>query len=97
MGISRTPVREALRELTTEKFIKLNPNQGKIVTSVSIENVQNVLQIRAILEGLADRLATTMISKKEIKKQIAILSKWKNLLSIVIHLLLATQTLDFTN
>jgi len=39
MGISRTPVREALRELTTEEFIKVNPNQGKIVTTVSIENV----------------------------------------------------------
>jgi len=68
MGISRTPVREALRELAAEGFLKMNPNQGMIVNNASIEDVQNVLQIRGVLEGLAARLTATLISKEETKK-----------------------------
>lgn len=68
MGISRTPVREALRELAAEGFVKMNPNQGMIVNNASIEDVQNVLQIRGVLEGLAARLAIKMISEEEIKE-----------------------------
>ncbi|MEA2087412.1 MAG: GntR family transcriptional regulator [Candidatus Caldatribacteriota bacterium] len=68
MGISRTPVREALRELAAEGFVKMNPNQGMIVNNASIEDVHNVLQIRGVLEGLAARLAATLISKEETKK-----------------------------
>lgn len=68
MGISRTPVKEALRELAAEGFVKMNPNQGMIVNNASIEDVQNVLQIRGVLEGLAARLTATLISEEETKK-----------------------------
>ncbi len=68
MGVSRTPVREALKELAAEGFVKMNPNQAVVVSNASVEDVQEVLQIRGVLEGLAARLATKMISEEEIKE-----------------------------
>jgi len=68
MGVSRTPVREAIRELVAEGFVKMIPNQGVIVSIASIEDTQEVLQIRSVLEGLAARLATKVISGEEIKE-----------------------------
>ena len=68
MGVSRTPVREAIRELAAEGFVKMIPNQGVIVSIASIEDTQEVLQIRSVLEGLAARLATKVINGEEIKE-----------------------------
>lgn len=68
MGVSRTPVREAIRELAAEGFVKISPNQGVIVSIASIEDTQEVLQIRSVLEGLAARLATKVINGEEIKE-----------------------------
>jgi len=67
-GVSRTPVREALKELAAEGFVKMNPNQAVVVSSASVEDIQEVLQIRGVLEGLAARLAIKMISEEEIKE-----------------------------
>ena len=68
MKVSRTPIREALRELAAEGFVKISPNQGVVVSNASVEDVQEVLRIRGVLEGLAARLATKMISEEEIKE-----------------------------
>ncbi len=68
MGVSRTPIREALKKLAAEGFVKMNPNQAVVVSNASVEDVQEVLQIRGVLEGLAARLAIKMISEKEIKE-----------------------------
>ena len=68
MDVSRTPIREALRELAAEGFVKISPNQGVVVRNASIKDVQEVLQIRGVLEGLAARLAAKMINKEEIKE-----------------------------
>jgi len=68
MEVSRTPIREALRELAAEGFVKISPNQGVVVSNASVEDVQEVLQIRGVLEGLAARLATKTINEGEIKE-----------------------------
>ena len=68
LGVSRTPVREAIRELAAEGFVKISPNQGVEISNISIEDIQEVLQIRAVLEGLAAKLAATKITKEKIKK-----------------------------
>jgi DNA-binding GntR family transcriptional regulator len=68
MGVSRTPVREALKELAAEGFVKMNPNQAVAVSNASVKDVQEVLQIRGVLEGLAARLATKTINEEEIKE-----------------------------
>jgi len=68
MGISRTPVREAIRELATEGFVILSPNQGVVVRSVSAENIREVLQIHSALEGLAARLSCEVINEEGLKE-----------------------------
>ena len=67
MGISRTPVREAIRELAAAGFVKMNPNQAIIVNDISIKVLREVLQIRGVLEGLAARLAVPLITEEKIK------------------------------
>lgn len=58
LGISRTPVREALKGLAAEGLVKMTPNQGVVVINVSIEDLKEVLQIRRVLEGLAASITT---------------------------------------
>ena len=68
MCVSRTPVREALRELAAEGFIKLTKNHGAIINDYSIEDIQEILQIRRVWEGLAARIVAKIIKEEEIKE-----------------------------
>ena len=57
LGVSRTPVREALRALDAEGFVRLSPNSRFEITSFARQDAMEVLQIRRLLEGEASRLA----------------------------------------
>jgi DNA-binding GntR family transcriptional regulator len=66
MGVSRTPLREAIRSLATEGLIELQPNRGAIVSVVSQEDVTEILPIMASLEGLGGRLAAMHMDQSKI-------------------------------
>jgi DNA-binding GntR family transcriptional regulator len=66
MGVSRTPLREAIRSLATEGLIELQPNRGAIVSVVSQEDVTEILPIMASLEGLGGRLAAMQMDRSKI-------------------------------
>ena len=68
LGISRTPVREAFQRLASEGFIKTLPNRKAVVRSLSILDICNFLHLRAVLEGLAARLATPSLDNSDIGK-----------------------------
>jgi DNA-binding GntR family transcriptional regulator len=55
-GVSRTSIREALRELAAEGLVTAIPNKGTVVTSVSAEEARQLYQVRSALEALAARL-----------------------------------------
>jgi GntR family transcriptional regulator, trigonelline degradation regulator len=55
-GVSRTSVREALRELAAEGLVTAIPNRGMVVTSVSADEARQIYQVREALEALAGRL-----------------------------------------
>lgn len=62
LGISRTPVREAIRQLELEGLVQLVPNKGAFVTGISKKDVRDIYLIRARLEGLAARMAAKNIT-----------------------------------
>ena len=57
LGVSRTPVREALQRLDREGLIKLIPNKGAVVLGISEQDLMDIYKIRMRLEGLAARIA----------------------------------------
>lgn len=68
LGTSRTPVREAIHRLAVEGLVRLFPNQGAFVAEISLRDIENVFQIRSVLEGLAVRLFTKRCDAAEIEK-----------------------------
>jgi DNA-binding GntR family transcriptional regulator len=67
-GISRTPIREAFRQLETEGFITVQPRKGASVASFSAQDVSNFYDLKMILEGYAARLATMTLTDSEIDR-----------------------------
>src|ERR1700722_9847438 len=61
-GISRGPLREALRRLEGRKLVQHSRNLGVSVRSLSLEDMIEVFQVREALEGTACRLATEVMS-----------------------------------
>ena len=66
LGISRTPVREALLVLQAEGLIETTPNRGAVVGSHDADDLIDLYQLRALLEGYAARQAAARVSDEEI-------------------------------
>lgn len=56
LGVSRTPIREALHRLASEGFVTLRPNRGFFVRSLSTDGILDLYELRQIIEGAAFRL-----------------------------------------
>ncbi|HEY8464740.1 MAG TPA: GntR family transcriptional regulator [Bacillota bacterium] len=67
MGVSRTPVREAIRKLEREGLVVMVPRKGAYVAGLSIKDVTDVFEIRGALEGLAAELAAERITEEELE------------------------------
>lgn len=68
MGVSRTPVREAIRKLELEGFVVMIPRRGTYVADISIKDINEVYEIRTCLDVLAAGLAAERISDEELEK-----------------------------
>ena len=68
LGVSRTPVREALKQLELEGLIAFVPNKGASVIGVSLEDIKDIYEIRAHLEGLCARWAAVNITDEQMKE-----------------------------
>jgi DNA-binding transcriptional regulator YhcF (GntR family) len=65
LGVSRTPVREALRQLELEGLVQIIPNRGAFVTGIHAKDVKDIYMIRSRLEALCARWATQYITKEQ--------------------------------
>jgi DNA-binding GntR family transcriptional regulator len=75
LDISRTPIREALRKLELEGLVAYEPRKGVVVVGVSSEDALEIYLIRAVLEGLAAKLAANKRSEGELSKLKKLLSE----------------------
>ena len=66
LGVSRTPIREALRMLEIENLVDLIPRKGAQVKKMSEKDIKDILEIRKVLDELAAGLAAENITKQEI-------------------------------
>lgn len=66
LGVSRTPVREAIRKLELEGLVKMIPRRGAVVASITISDLEDVLEVRKVLEQLTVKLACEKITDEEI-------------------------------
>ena len=79
LGISRTPVREALLLLQTEGLVDAVPNRGAAVRAHGPEDLDDLYQLRALLEGYAARRAATRISAEAIQRLMASCDRFEEL------------------
>lgn len=62
MGVSRTPIREAIRKLEEEGLVVIEPRKGAYVSEVSVPDIINILEVRENMDGLSSFLAAQRIS-----------------------------------
>ena len=68
LGVSRTPVREAFRQLELEGLIQIIPNKGAYVTGITQKDVKDIYMIRSLLEGLCARWACEHITDEQMEE-----------------------------
>ena len=68
MRVSRTVIREALRQLESEGLIAIIPNKGPVVRALTLAEAKDLYHIRAVLEGLAARLFTEHADDAQVKR-----------------------------
>lgn len=67
MGVSRTPVREAIRRLEAEGLVTMTPRKGTHVSELSVKDIIDVLEVRGVLDKLATGLAAKRITLNQIR------------------------------
>lgn len=75
LGVSKTPVREALARLASERLVERFPGRGAVVRTISYEEVADFLEIREVLEELATQKAAARVTQEDIMKLQSILGE----------------------
>ena len=80
LGVSRTPVREALQRLVQDGIARAEPNRGFYVASFAPEDVAEIYELRAALEAIALRHAAPYLSAAELRQDLAELERFEELI-----------------
>ena len=65
LGVSRMPLREALRQLEIEGLVRIEPRRGAVVTPISIEDIEEIYPLRALLEGEAVEQSVAFLAEED--------------------------------
>ena len=68
MGVSRTPIREAIRKLEKEGLVTIEPRRGAYASEISVKDMVDVLEVRQDLEGMAAALAAEKVTEEGLYK-----------------------------
>ncbi|MDI6600379.1 MAG: GntR family transcriptional regulator [Thermoanaerobacteraceae bacterium] len=77
LGVSRTPIREAIRKLELEGLVIMVPRKGAYVSDLSQKDILEVFEVRTALEGLAASLAAERMSNEELHMLTNIMEKFR--------------------
>lgn len=77
LGVSRTPVREALQRLAQEGVVRAEPNRGFYVASFSPRDVEEIYDLRATLEAMALELAAPRLDRSTLEAALADLDRYE--------------------
>ncbi len=77
MGVSRTPVREAIRKLEKEGLVTIEPRKGAYASDISFKDIEDVLEVRQELEGMAAGLAATRITEAQKVEMADLVEKYR--------------------
>ncbi len=73
LNVSRTPVREAFKHLESEGLLELRPNRGAVVVGIGRSDIEDIYEIRSLLEGRAAERAALQADKKALEQLAEIL------------------------
>ena len=79
MHVSDIPVREALRRLESLGYVRINANQGAVVSAIDKDDIISIFQIKGVLESYASRLSIDYMTAKDFKKLHSINEKIKDI------------------
>lgn len=80
LGLSRMPVREALRQLDAEGLVTLRPNRGAVVTQLDQGSLAEIFEMRAVLEGVCARHAAGRAGPADVEELDALVQAMRSVL-----------------
>lgn len=95
LGASRTPVREALRQLDMEGIVEILPNRGARVATWTADELDEIYDLRALLEGFAARRAATRTRRGDLDRMDDLCDRMEAALTVSDLTLLAELNTEF--
>lgn len=82
LGVSRSPLLKALQKLESEFLVENIPRRGMYVRSLSLQEIHDIFQCRAVIEGLSARLAAKLASPDDIKELVLLFTPFQKMKNI---------------